>query len=73
MSSDALTEIASAHELRTGTAPMNLNDAWQKYLADVEEDCQMFLTEPVIRERPETEAAAITLSASDDCDLLQPT
>ena len=40
---------------------MNLNEAWQKYLADVEEVRQMFLTEPMIRERPETEAAAITL------------
>ena len=40
---------------------MSLNDAWQKYLADIEEARQLFLAEPIIRQRHETEPAAITL------------
>ena len=40
---------------------MNLDEAWRKYLADMEEIRQMFLAEPIIEEYPATEAAAITL------------
>ena len=40
---------------------INLDEAWRKYLADVEEIRQMFLAEPIIKECPATEAAAITL------------
>lgn len=40
---------------------MNLDQAWKKYLQDVEDVRQMFLTEEIIKEHPETEAAAISL------------
>ncbi len=40
---------------------MNLDQAWKKYLADVEEIRQLFLAEPIIKECPATEAAAVTL------------
>lgn len=40
---------------------MNLDSAWKKYLDDVEEVRQMFLTEPIVKENPAIEAAAYSL------------
>jgi hypothetical protein len=40
---------------------MNIDQAWKKYLDDVEEVRQLFLTESIIKEHPETEAAAYSL------------
>src|SRR3954453_9339722 len=39
----------------------NLDQAWKKYLAEVEEGRQLFLDEPIVRENPLAEAAAYTL------------
>ena len=39
----------------------NLDQAWKKYLAEVEEVRQLFLDEPIVRENPLAEAAAYTL------------
>lgn len=45
----------------SNTPDSGLSAAWRKYLADIEEVRQMFLAEPILRERPETEGAAVTL------------
>lgn len=40
---------------------MNLDQAWKKYLQDVEDVRQLFLAEPILKQHPATEAAAINL------------
>jgi hypothetical protein len=40
---------------------MTLDEAWRKYLQDVEDVRQMFLKEDVIQHHPQTEGAAISL------------
>jgi len=40
---------------------MNLDQAWKKYLQDVEDVRQLFLAEAIIHEYPQTEAAAVSL------------